>query len=291
MRNSTYVLITAARNEEGYIRRTLQAVVDQKRLPRTWVIVSDGSTDRTDELVMHFARSHHFIQLVRLRQKGARAFSSQACASNEGYKRIKHAEFDFVGFLDADISFSPNYYEELLEKMEANPRLGIAGGVIVEDHGSGRFDVRYGDSADHVAGAIQCFRRECHDDIGGLIPLRWGGHDAVANAMARRKGWEVRAFSDLRAFHHRPTGTAGTTIRRARFREGMQDYFMGYHLLFEVGKCIRRAIEPPYLAGSVLRLSGYLWPGLTRQKPMVTEDFAQYLKKQQMRRLFHVGKK
>jgi glycosyltransferase involved in cell wall biosynthesis len=290
MRNSSYVLVTAARNEEGYIPNTLQAVVNQTRLPGAWVIVSDGSTDRTDELVGDFACRHDFIRLIRLDDKGTRAFSSQAYASNAGYESIKHAEFDFVGFLDADISFSSSFYEDLIGRMEADPRLGVAGGVIVEER-RGRFEVRYADSARHVAGAIQFFRRQCYEDVGGLIPLRWGGHDAVANAMARRKGWEVRAFSDLRAFHHRPTGTAGTTIRRARFREGMQDYFMGYHLLFELGKCIRRAMEPPYLAGSLLRLGGYLWPGLMRQKPMVPPDFVHYLRRQQIRRLLHVGEK
>jgi glycosyltransferase involved in cell wall biosynthesis len=280
----SYVLITAARNEEAYIRTTLEAVVKQTRLPRIWVIVSDGSTDRTDEFVQDFARRHAFIRFIRLDNSGTRTFSNQASAANVGYHSIKDTEFDFVGFLDADISFDPDYYEDLLAKCGTNPRVGIAGGQIVE-YRDGRFDVRFGDSPDHVAGAIQFFRRGCYEDAGGLVPLRWGGHDDVAAGMARRAGWEIRCFSDLRVFHHRPTGTAGTSLQRARFREGMQDYFMGYHFLFEVGKCIRRVVERPHLIGSVLRLCGYLWPGIRRQRPTVSAEFIRYLRQQQKRRL------
>src|SRR5205085_8555057 len=112
------------------------------------------------------------------------------------------------------------------------------------------YEPRRGNSQNEVAGAVQLLRRECYDEIGGLLPLRWGGHDAVANAMARRAGWEVRSFSDVRVMHHRLTGTAGVTVNRARFREGMQDYFMGYHPLYEIGKCLRRVSEPPYVMDS-----------------------------------------
>ena len=285
MGDKSYVLITAARNEEAFIENTLKTVIAQTRLPKTWLIVSDGSTDKTDDIVRDHARHWDFIRLVRRDNSNKRGFSNQAVASNYGYESIKNMEFDFVGFLDADISLPVSYYEQLLARFDANSRLGIAGGRIIEPAGR-RYEPRFGNAADEVAGAIQFVRRACYDEIGGLIPLRWGGHDAVANAMARRKGWEVRSFSDLDVMHHRPTGTAGTTVWRARFREGMQDYFMGYHPLFEIGKCIRRFSEPPYIVGGLLRLCGYLWPAITRQKRMVPPDFVDYLKQQQLGRLF-----
>jgi poly-beta-1,6-N-acetyl-D-glucosamine synthase len=286
--SKSYVLITAAKNEEAYIARTLEAAVRQTVLPKLWVIVSDGSTDRTDEIVTNYSSGHDFVRLLRLETERNRVFSSQAIACNAGYDRLRNAEFDFIGFIDADISLDPDYYERLLAKFAANPRLGIAGGQIVESV-DGQFEPRCGNSPHEVAGAIQFFRRECYEDIGGLKPLRWGGHDAVANVMARRKGWEVESFFDLNVFHHRPTGTAGVTVRRARFRDGMQDYFMGYHLLFEFGKCVKRVIERPYIAGSALRLAGYLWPAVTGKKRGVPPDFVRYLKRQQLRRLFCKG--
>jgi biofilm PGA synthesis N-glycosyltransferase PgaC len=286
MGNKSYALITAARNEEAYIGRTLTSVVEQTLLPKVWAIISDGSTDRTDEIAREYAGRYDFIRFTRLDNTAGRAFSNQAIASNAGYNQIKEMQFDFVGFLDADISFAPEYYEELLARFDRNPRLGVAGGQIVENT-CGRYRPRPDNSLREVAGAVQCFLRECYEDIGGLMPLRWGGHDSVANAMARRLGWQVQTFADLDALHHRPTGTAGATVYRARFRGGMEDYFMGYHALYEVGKCVRRVSESPYLIGSVLRLCGYLWPGITGQPRTVPTDFVNYLKQQQLRRLFH----
>jgi poly-beta-1,6-N-acetyl-D-glucosamine synthase len=288
MPRSSYVLITPAKNEELHIGKTLEKVTQQTCLPVTWVIVSDGSTDRTDELVSDFARRHEFIRLISLENRGDRDFSSQAVASNAGYEAIRHAQFDMVGFLDADISLPPRYYQELLAEFEANPGLGVGGGVIVEEH-DGHWKMRAGDSADYVAGALQVFRRQCYEAIGGFIPLRWGGHDTVANWMACKTGWEARAFAHLHARHHRRSGTAGTTVHKSRFRQGMHDYFMGYHPLFELAKCVRRIIEPPYVSGSMFRLSGYIWPHLIRATPGVPADFIHYLRGQQMNRLFGAG--
>jgi hypothetical protein len=104
--------------------------------------------------------------------------------------------------------------------------------------------------------------------------------------MARKKGWDVRTFSDLHVFHHRPTGTAGSTVSRARFRQGMEDYFLGYHPLYELGKCLRRLAEPPVLLGSALRCAGYFWPAINREKRTLPPDFLDYLKRQQLRRVF-----
>jgi len=288
MPTSSYVLITPAKNEELHIRKTLETVTRQTYLPGLWVIVSDGSSDRTDELVTEFSRRHEFIRLVRLENRGDREFSSQAFAATAGYQAIRHAKFDLAGFLDADISLAPNYYAELITGFEANPKLGVAGGVIVEDR-NGRWKMRYGDSADYVAGAIQMFRRQCYEEIGGFIPLRWGGHDTVANAMAGKNGWEVRAFSHLHARHHRPTGTAGTTVHRSRFRQGMHDHFMGYHPLFELVKCVRRIIEPPYVTGSIFRFCGYIWPRFNRANPGVPADVVCYLRREQIWRLLGAG--
>ena len=287
MSDCSYALITAARNEQSYIRQVLQSVVNQTQLPRIWVIVSDGSSDRTDEFVMEFAKDYDFIRLLRRDNGSMRAFSSQAFASNEGYDSIKHMEFDFVGFLDADISLKASYYETLHSLLKANPQIGIAGGEILEHH-SGRFQPRFGNSEDSVAGAIQFFRRQCFEDIGSrFIPLQYGGHDAVAVEMARKKGWGVRSFLGLAVFHHRPTGTAGTTLRRARFRQGMADYFMGYQGLFEFCKCIRRLSEPP-LWGSALQFCGYIYPWLTRQRRAIPDEFVRYLRRGQMRRVLNV---
>lgn len=287
MQNYSYALITAAKNEEGFIERTIKSIVNQTWLPKIWVIVSDGSTDCTDELVMRWSELCRFIRLLRIDNQSARAFSSQAFATNAGYESIKDTEFDFIGFLDADISVEPSYYEALLKTFRANPQLGVAGGEILERRGK-TFEPRVGNSDDNVAGAIQFFRRQCYEDIGGnLIPLQYGGHDFVANAMARRAGWLVRSIPGLPVLHHRPTGTAGAGPCRARFRIGLQDYFLGYQPLFALGKCVRRISHPPIGLGSIAECFGYLLPWLTRKRRTVPDEFVRYLRQQQLQRVFH----
>src|ERR1700680_4926581 len=132
---AAYVLITAAYNEETYIERTILSVVAQTLLPQRWVIVSDGSTDRTDEIVLKYAQTYPFIELLPLREKHKRNFGAQVNAINAGYRQISHLDFDFVGNLDADVSFAPDYFSLLVKWIEGNPDVGLAGGFIHEETG------------------------------------------------------------------------------------------------------------------------------------------------------------
>jgi glycosyltransferase involved in cell wall biosynthesis len=282
-----YVLITAARNEEAYIRKTLQSVVNQTHLPKAWIIVSDGSTDCTDDIVRDFASRYSFIRLLCVDNNTERSFSSKVFALNAGYAKVKNVEFDFVGFLDADISLPDDYYEQLIARFAMNSRLGLAGGAIVEQC-EGQWQPRDTDRLIDVSGQMQ-FRRECYEDVGGFPPLRWGGEDTAANLIARQKGWQVQVFPDLRIRHLRHTGAAAASRFRARLRGGRRDYFMGYHPMFEVAKCIRRVIERPYVIGSVLRFCGYMWPCLTRQRPAMPADFIEHLRRGQIARLLRAG--
>jgi glycosyltransferase involved in cell wall biosynthesis len=285
MANDSYALITAAKNEKEYISQTLEAVVAQTLLPRVWVIVSDGSTDGTDEIVKRYAADHKFIRLIRRETDSARTFASQAAALNAAYESIKHGDFEFIGCLDADVSFDSTYYEKLIAKFHRDFGLGIASGQIVEAE-AGQYRPRRGNVPHEVAGAVQFMRRDCYEDVRGFALLPWGGHDTVANAMARHKGWTVRTFNDLDVRHYRPTGTAGSTVRTSRIREGMQDYSIGYHFLYEFGKCLKRVSEPPFLIGSAFRLWGYM-RAATQYQRMLPADFVRDLKRSQLQRLFH----
>src|ERR1700751_5767117 len=104
MLNRRYVLITAARNEQAYIQKTLESVATQTRRPAFWLIASNGSTDRTDEFVGAFARKYDFIRLFRIENGNTRSFSSKSFALNTAYDQVKDLDFDCLGFLDADIS-------------------------------------------------------------------------------------------------------------------------------------------------------------------------------------------
>ncbi len=284
MTNKSYVLITAARNEEDYIETTIRAVLSQTVLPAKWVIVSDGSTDRTEEIVNKYASRHSFIELLRLAREGRHHFGSKVKAIIAGCEQLKKIDYAFIGNLDADVSFDSEYYEKILAYFQENPGLGIAGGIILELVNS-RY-VRQNLSRNSVAGAIQMFRRKCFERIGGYIPLELGGEDAVMEVLARKYCWKVQTFPELKVFHHRRVATGkNRNILAAKFREGRRDYLLGYHPLFYAAMCIYRAIDRPYLLGGVLRMCGYCWSILRREKRSVAVDFVKYLRREQMSRL------
>jgi biofilm PGA synthesis N-glycosyltransferase PgaC len=120
-----YVLITPAKNEEAYIEKTIEAVLSQTVLPQKWVIVSDGSVDFTDEIVARYEQRHSFICLVRAGKQGQKDFGSKVKAFQAGYSQVRDAHYDFLGNLDADVTFGADYYEQILERFHANPGLGL----------------------------------------------------------------------------------------------------------------------------------------------------------------------
>jgi glycosyltransferase involved in cell wall biosynthesis len=283
MKNIPYALITPAHNEQEYIEKTIESVVSQTVLPNKWVIVSDGSSDGTDAIVAKYTAKHGFIKLVRIDRDATRNFGSAIRAINTGYEQLKGVEYDLVGNLDADVVLEPNYYQTILAKFQADPKLGLAGGLVC-DRRWDKLDEEF-TAADSVRGPIQMFRRECYEQIGGHTCIGMGGYDTVAEIKARMYGWQVRTFPDVKALHLRPTGTAKSGILRARFRQGKIEYSVRYHPLFEIAKCLARVRQKPYLLGSVLRLSGYCWSFLRKERPVLPGDVVSYLRGEQLAKL------
>ena len=281
---SSYVLITAARNEASYIENTLWSVVSQKLRPLKWVIVSDGSGDGTDSIIEKYSAKHSFIQLLKLNRHGDRNFGNKARALNKGIVLLKDINYTHIGNLDADISFQEYYFEYLLAKLDEDKSLGLVGGSIY-DYYNNRFHkvIHYLNS---VGGPVQLFRKECFKDIGGYVPIDTGGIDFVAGVSARMRGWKVRTFPELKVLHYRRQGTAGHNILFARFRDGSKEYLLGHHFLFQFAKCIRRVTEWPYVASSACRLYGYIYAALfMKSNYCVSDEFIRYLRWEQLQRL------
>lgn len=277
-----YVLITPARNEAALIERTIKDVVAQTIRPIRWVIVSDGSTDGTDEIVRQYAAHHDWIELVRMPERKERHFAGKVHAFNAGYARVKHLHYDVIGSLDADITFRPDYIEFLLRKFAENPLLGV-GGTPFQQEGQ-QYDYRF-TSLDHVSGACQLFRRECFEEIGGYTPIKIGGIDLVAVMTARMKGWQTRAFPDRTCVHHRTMGTAKQNAFLVAFRGGRGDYMLGGHPVWEVFRCLYQLTRPPVLLGGILRLTGFFLAMGGRSKKLVSRDLVRFRQAEQMHRL------
>jgi biofilm PGA synthesis N-glycosyltransferase PgaC len=281
-----YVLVTPAKNEEVCIKNTIEAVLSQTIRPEKWVIVSDGSTDRTDEIVSSYEQQYPFIKLVRAGasgKKGQKNFGSKVKAFQAGYDEIRDTPYEFVGNLDADVTFDPDYFERILEKFRANGKLGLAGGLIYELH-EGKF-VPQNMSLNSVAGAVQLFRREGYESFGGYIPLKRGGVDAAAEIMTRMHGWQVQTFDEIAVMHHRRVSTGGSSILSTRFRQGMTNYLLGYHPVFQIMSCLFRISDAPFLVGGITSLLGYSWAFIKRYERGMPAEAVKYLRSEQMARI------
>ncbi len=277
-----YVLITPARNEAAFLEGTIQSVVSQAVLPQRWVIVSDGSTDGTDEIVQKYAAENPWIQLVRMPERKERHFAGKVLAFNAGYAELAGVEYDVLASLDADITFDERYFEFLLDKLVENPRLGVTGTPFVE--GTRQYDYRF-TSQEHVSGACQVFRRACFEEIGGYQPIRTGGIDLVAVVSARMKGWQTRSFSEKVCFHHRKMGTANHNLISNAFHVGLTDYTHGGDFLWQVYRSFYQMSRPPILLNGICCLAGYLWAMVSREPKVVSAEVTQFRKVEQRRRL------
>lgn len=283
-----YVLITPARNEAGFIESTIRSVVDQKVRPVKWVIVSDGSTDDTDEIIKRFLPDNPWIELVRTPERRDRNFAAKVSAFNAGYERVCGIAYEVIGNLDADITFEDGYFEFLMWKFSEDPRLGVAGTPFVE--GTESYDYRF-TSIEHVSGACQLFRRKCFEEIGGYKPIKGGGIDWVAVTTARMKGWNSRTFTEMVCRHHRPMGTASSGKLVAWYKLGRQDYYLGGHPLWELFRACLQMKNKPYVIGGVLLLLGFVGALITGTEKKVGVDLIRFHRREQMQRLRGVVRK
>ena len=284
--NLTYVLITPARNEAAFIELTIQSVIKQTVLPLRWVIVSDGSTDGTDDIVRKYTTSHDWIELLRMPDRKERHFGGKVLCFNAAYSSlvVRHPSlcFDIIGNLDADISFEADLFAFLLTKFTEHPKLGVAGVPFTE--GRGTYDFRFS-SIEHVSGQCQLFRRECYEAIGGYIALKKGGIDVVAVLMARMKGWQTRTFTERLYKHHRIMGTAKHGNIKTNFMLGEKDYSIGRHPLWQIFRSFYQMTRPPIILGGTLLLSGYFWAMLRRVERPLPEELVRFQRREQMQRL------
>lgn len=279
-----YVLITPARNEAGFIEKTIQSMIEQTVLPIKWVIVNDGSTDDTGDIIKRYLPTHGWMELVEMPQRKDRSFAKKVHSFNAGFERVKECQYDVIGNVDADISFEKDHFEFLLNKFGEDPALGVAGTVFREDGGySSEADSFEGHT--HVSGQCQLFRRRCFTEIGGYVPHRAGGIDWIAVVTARMRGWKTQSFREKWFFHHRHLGTAERGPLASSFSYGEKDYYMGGHPIWEFFRVAYRMTKKPYLiSGGALGL-GYIWAFLSRTPRPVSGEFIKFHRGEQLTKL------
>jgi len=277
-----YVLITPAHNEAAFIQKTINSVIAQTRLPERWVIVDDGSTDRTAEIVRSYAKRFPWIDIIQRPQRRERSFADKVHAFNAGLERVQSLPFEVIGNLDADLSFDPDYLELLIRKFSIDPKLGVAGTPFTEEGGYDSATDSF-EGGNHVAGGCQLFRRQCFEDVGGYIPNPAGGIDWLAVTTARMKGWKTRSFPEKRFHHYRTLGTAGKSSWAASFSYGEKDYYLGGAPLWQLFRVAYRTIKQP-IEGVAL-LTGYCWSAIRRMKRPVSRELMRFHRREQRNKL------
>jgi len=277
-----YVLITPARNEADFIELTIKSVLAQTVRPVRWVIVNDGSTDATAEIVSNYAGVHSWIEMIQMPERQERHFGGKAHAVAAGRQRMAGLQFDVIGNLDADVSFEPDYFEFLMTRFAENPKLGVAGTAFLEGNLSYNYEMV---GIEHVSGMIQLFRRQCFEAIGGYSAVKTGGIDLMAVLTARTKGWETRTFTEKSFVHHRSQGGALHTGLRGRWYMGRKDYLLGNHPVWEFFRSFYQMQYRPYVIGGLLVLVSYFWHLVRRVERTMPRELIELRQSDQMKRL------
>lgn len=281
MRNGKYCLITPCRDEADYAERTLQSVTSQSAPPALWVIVDDGSKDRTPEILAEYARKYNYIRIVRREDRGCRKLGGGVIdAFYAGYETIKPGDFEYVCKLDLDLDLPRRYFELLMEKMEENPRLGTCSGkpYFMNEMGE-RVSEKCGD--ENSVGMTKFYRTKCLEEIGGFVrEVMWDGIDGH---RCRMKGWIAASWDDeqLQFIHLRPMGTSHNGWWTGRVRHGYGQYFMGTSPVYMVASALYRMTRPPAVMGGIAMLWGYFRSMAKRMPRYEDREFRAFLRRYQ----------
>lgn len=276
-----YAIITPVRDEEKYLQATIECVCGQSIRPAEWVIVDDGSTDRTGDIADAYAERHNWIRVLHRHNRGFRRSGGGVMeAFYDGYRSLGSTSWEFLVKLDGDLTFSPKYFESCFEHFDRDSELGIGGGEI-QHNIAGRLVVEENPRF-HVRGATKIYRRACWEAIGGLWPA--SGWDTIDEVKANMMGWKTYAFPELPLVHHRITGTE-EGLYRDRVKHGVACYVSGYHPLFVVATAVRRIMSKPRVIGSAGMLYGFLKCYVERPKRPQDTSYFTYIRSQQLRRL------
>ncbi|BFU93465.1 MAG: glycosyl transferase family 2 [Nitrospira sp.] len=277
----TYVVISPVRDEMAHIEKTIQSMVAQTTLPTQWIIVNDGSTDDTRQIINRYVAKCAWIKAIHRENRGFRKSGGGVIeAFNEGYRALATSEWDFLVKFDGDLSFDTDYFEKCFKYFAVEPMLGIGGGDVYHDI-DGSLIVEKNPRF-HVRGATKIYRKACWDALGGLIQAP--GWDTLDEVKANMLGWTTHSFPDLKLIHHKYTGSADGTWG-GWVKNGRANYIAGYHPLFMAVKCLKRSFQRPYLISALGLFYGFIAGYLKGVQQAPDPALIRYLRNQQICRL------
>jgi glycosyltransferase involved in cell wall biosynthesis len=280
-RQTKYVIITPARDEEKYIVNTLDSVVSQTIRPEEWVIVNDGSSDGTGAIIEDYASRHTWLNVIHREDRGCRTGGYGVMdAFYDGYNALKAKNWDFLVKLDGDLGFDPPYFERCFSHFQEDPGLGIGGGFLIHPPDQ---ELRLEENPSfHVRGATKIYRRQCWTAIGGLVKAP--GWDTIDEVKANMLGWSTRTFRDLELIHYRPTGLAYGHWTDS-VKGGRAAFISGYHPVFMLIKCLRRIFQEPFFVNGTGLMYGFVRSYFDGTQQINDPALIAYIRKQQVKKL------
>jgi biofilm PGA synthesis N-glycosyltransferase PgaC len=283
MTDTRYVIISPVRNEAEHLKNTITSVVSQTIQATQFIIVNDGSTDETGAIAEEAAKRHSWIKSVSRPDRGVRRAGEGVMeAFYAGFGLLGGEQWHYLVKLDGDVTFGPDYFERCFAHFAAEPRLGIAGGLVCKSVNGVLSEESTVDPAFHVRGPTKIYRRECWQDIGGLVPAT--GWDTVDELKANMLGWSTRTLPEIKIVHHRSTGAAYGAWSNW-VKNGRANYVAGYLPVFMLLKCISRAFRRPYGIAALGLWVGFCGGYAKRAWRVDDPKFVRYFRRQQMRRL------
>jgi glycosyltransferase involved in cell wall biosynthesis len=280
-RQKTYVLITPVYNEERFIGHMIQSIASQTVLPVHWVIIDDGSTDSTPEIIQAYAKLHAFIEPICLSKHATRKPGGES-AVQQALKLAQSYPHDFLARFDADLEFFPDYIEKILCEFSSDEKLGIAGGGLYVEKNARLVLEKVPQY--HVRGGLKMYRKNCLEQIGTLCTYM--GWDTIDEVCAWKHGWKTRSFFEHRVIHKRPTGD-GLSPAQLFWQRGLGEYKTWSHPLFVLIKSAKVAVGRPTKA--VYYLQGFLECYLKHEERLQDPEFRRIRRTQQLRRLLTAG--
>jgi len=275
-----YYLIIPTYNEEKFIAITLQSIVAQSILPSKVVVVNDGSTDKTEEIVKSFTSNHSFISLVNKTSEAIHLPGSKVIqAFQKGLETLDN-NYDFIVKADADLIFPANYFETISKHFESDEQIGMVGGFAYIEK-NGEWVLENLTDKDHIRGAFKAYRKECFQQIGGLKPAM--GWDTVDELLCKFYDWKVVTDESLKVKHLKPTGA--NYNQAARYKQGEAFYSLGYGFFIT---CIASA-KLALMKGKPLLFIDYIngfFKAKSAKKPLlVTPEQAKFIRKYRWKKI------
>ncbi len=272
-----YIIITPVKNEEKYIRKTLESISLQTYRPKRWIIVDDGSNDSTLSIIMEYDKKFDWITLISIDNISAQKQGGTKVvrAFYKGYELIKEDKFDVICKIDGDLLFPNNYFERIMLEYNNNENMGVCGGICVIEEDNKLIPEKY--NLNSLRGPIKSYRKSCFDEIGGIMhTFNW---DTIDNIMALYYNWEILIIPELKVIHLKPTSTDINNGLKFYYSDGIEDNKIGYNFLVIFIKVCFLTVRKPFIIGAFIYLFGFTRGKLRKDKKIFQKELRKFASK------------